>query len=134
VDHIQNLNVLTATSMQISSATSVVYVVHAVVNAMKEKNAMSDLNPEYLEVVNTLKYVRLLKGYTLEHVELVTNGEFTKEAVGSYERNSRNITLRRLLKLCDVYGVSIDTIIRSSMYGDPIHVTRRRNYELRTTA
>lgn len=95
---------------------------------------MSDLNPEYLEVVSTLKYVRLLKGYTLEHVELVTNGEFTKEAVGSYERNSRNITLRRLLKLCDVYGVSIDTIIRSSMYGDPIHVTRRRNYELRTTA
>ncbi len=66
---------------------------------------MSDLNPEYLEVVNTLKYVRLLKGYTLEHVELVTNGEFTKEAVGSYERNSRNITLRRMLKLCDVYGV-----------------------------
>ena len=95
---------------------------------------MSDLNPNYIEVVSTLKYVRLLKGYTLEHVELVTNGEFTKVAVGSYERNSRNITLRRLLKLCDVYGVSIDTIIRSSMYGDPIHVTRRRNYELRTTA
>jgi transcriptional regulator with XRE-family HTH domain len=119
--------------MQMSSATTVVYVLHAAVNAMKEMN-VSDLNPEYLEVVNTLKYVRLLKGYTLEHVELVTNGEFTKEAVGSYERNSRNITLRRLLKLCDVYGVSIDTIIRSSMYGDPIHVTRRRNYELRTTA
>ena len=134
MDHIQNLSALTATSMQMSSATTVVYVLHAVANAMKEKSAMSDLNPEYLEVVSTLKYVRLLKGYTLEHVELVTNGEFTKEAVGSYERNSRNITLRRLLKLCDVYGVSIDTIIRSSMYGDPIHVTRRRNYELRTTA
>jgi transcriptional regulator with XRE-family HTH domain len=98
------------------------------------REIMSNLNPEYLEVVNTLRYVRLLKGYTLEHVEVVTNGEFTKEAVGSYERNNRNITLRRLLKLCDVYGVSIDTIIRSSMYGDPIHVTRRRNYELRTTA
>jgi len=42
---------------------------------------MSDLNPNYIEVVSTLKYVRLLKGYTLEHVELVTNGEFTKEAV-----------------------------------------------------
>ena len=131
--HTYHHSALTATSMQMSSAISVVYVLHAAVNAMKEMN-VSDLNPEYLEVVNTLKYVRLLKGYTLEHVELVTNGEFTKEAVGSYERNSRNITLRRLLKLCDVYGVSIDTIIRSSMYGDPIHVTRRRNYELRTTA
>ena len=133
MDHTHQHSALTATSMQMSSATTVVYVLHAAANAMKEMN-VSDLNPEYLEVVNTLKYVRLLKGYTLEHVELVTNGEFTKEAVGSYERNSRNITLRRLLKLCDVYGVSIDTIIRSSMYGDPIHVTRRRNYELRTTA
>jgi hypothetical protein len=28
--------------MQMSSATSVVYVVHAVVNAMKEKSAMSE--------------------------------------------------------------------------------------------
>jgi transcriptional regulator with XRE-family HTH domain len=115
------------TSTQKSSVMIAVY-------AWSAGTAMSDLNPEYLEVVSTLKYVRLLKGYTLEHVEVVTNGEFTKEAVGSYERNSRNITLRKLLKLCDVYGVSIDTIIRSSMYGDPIHVVRRRNYELRTTA
>lgn len=103
-------------------------------NVMNVRKMMSDLNPPYLEVVSTLKYIRLLKGYTLEHVEVITNGEFTKEAVGSYERNSRNITLRRLLKLCDVYGVSIDTVIRHVMYDDPIHVLRRRNYELRTTA
>ncbi len=94
---------------------------------------MSNLNPPYLEIVSTLKYIRLLKGYTLEHVEVITNGEFTKEAVGSYERNSRNITLRRLLKLCDVYGVSIDTVIRHVMYDDPINVVRRINYGLRTT-
>ena len=95
---------------------------------------MSELNPPYLEVVSTLKYIRLLKGYTLEHVEVITNGEFTKEEVSSYERNSRNITLRRLLKLCDVYGVSIDTVIRHSTYGNPIHVMQRRKHELRTTA
>ena len=146
--------------MQMSSATTVVYVLHAAANAMKEMNvskcitceqpkdnfsqewdyqqcqpcSISNLNPEYLDVMLTLKYIRILKGYTLEHVELVSNGEFTKEAVGSYERNNRNITVKRLLKLCDVYGVSIDTVIRHSLYGDPIHVTRRRNYELRTTA
>lgn len=95
---------------------------------------MSYLNPEYLDVVSTLKTVRLIAGLTLEQVEQVSNGEFSKEAVGSYERNGRNITLRRLLKLCDVYGVSIDSVIRHSMYGDPIHVMRRRKYELRTTA
>lgn len=94
---------------------------------------MSDLNPPYLKIVSTLKYIRLLKGYTLEHVEVITNSEFTKEAVGSYERNSRNITLRRLLKLCDVYKVSIDTVIRHAMYDDPIHTLQRINHELRTT-
>ena len=95
---------------------------------------MSEFNPPYMEIVSTLKYIRLLKGYTLEHVEVITNGEFTKEAVGSYERNTRNITLRRLLKLCDVYGVSIDTVIRHVMYDDPINVVRKINYGLRTTA
>ena len=94
---------------------------------------MSDLNPEYLDVMLTLRYVRLLKGYTLEDVERISNGEFSKEAVGSYERNDRNITLKRLLKLCDVYEISIYTIIRHSMYGEPIHVMRGR-HGLRTTA
>ena len=103
-------------------------------SVMNVRKMMSEFNPPYMEIVSTLKYIRLLKGYTLEHVEVITNGEFTKEAVGSYERNTRNITLRRLLKLCDVYGVSIDTVIRHVMYDDPIHVLRRRNYELRTTA
>ena len=123
--------------MQKSSAIPVVYALIAAVNVKMNTNVrkmMSEFNPPYLEIVSTLKYIRLLKGYTLEHVEVITNGEFTKEAVGSYERNTRNITLRRLLKLCDVYGVSIDTVIRHVMYDDPIHVLRRRNYELRTTA
>ena len=95
---------------------------------------MSELNPEYLNVMTTLKMVRLIARYTLKDVERISNGEFTEQAVGSYERNHRNITLNRLLKLCDVYGVSIDTVIRHVMYDDPIHVLRRRNYELRTTA
>lgn len=117
-----------------SSITLHVKTVDCATSVMNVRKTMSDLNPPYSEVISTLKYVRLLKGYTLEQVEVITNGEFTQQALGSYERNTRNITLRRLLKLCDVYGVSIDTIIRSSMYDDPIHVTRRRNYELRTTA
>jgi transcriptional regulator with XRE-family HTH domain len=119
--------------MQMSSATTVVYALHAAANAMKEMN-VSDLNPEHLDVMTTLKIVRLVAGYTLEDVERISNGEFTKQAVGSYERNHRNITVKRLLKLCDVYGVSIETVIRHSMYGDRIHVMRRRKDGLRTTA
>jgi len=116
-----------------SSITLHVKTVDYATSVMNVRKTMSNLNPPYLEIVSTLKYIRLLKGYTLEHVEVITNGEFTKEAVGSYERNSRNITLRRLLKLCDVYGVSIDTVIRHVMYDDPINVVRRINYGLRTT-
>jgi transcriptional regulator with XRE-family HTH domain len=95
---------------------------------------MSDLNPDYIDVISTLKKIRLLKGYTLEHVELISNGEFTTQALGSYERNSRNISVKRLLRLCEVYQVSMYTIINHCMYSDPIHVLQRRNYELRTTA
>ena len=94
---------------------------------------MSNLNPDHLDVMTTLKIVRLCAGYTLKEVEDISNGEFTKEAVGSYERDHRSITLKRLLKLCEVYGVSIDTVIRHSMYGDRIYVMRRRKDGLRTT-
>ena len=95
---------------------------------------MSELNPEYLNITSALRTIRLLKGFTLEHVELVSNGEFTAQAVGSYERNSRTISLKRLLRLCEIYQVSMYEIINYCMYDIPMHVVRRRNYELRTTA
>ncbi len=119
--------------MQMSSVTTVVYVLHAAANAMKEMN-VSDLNPDHLDVMTTLKIVRLVAGYTLADVERVSNGEFTIAALGSYERNHRPITVKRLLKLCDVYGISIDSVIRHSMYGDQMHVMQRRKDGLRTTA
>ena len=95
---------------------------------------MSNLNPEYLDVMTTLKIVRLVGGYTLEDVERISNGEFTKQAVGSYERNHRNITVKRLLRLCEVYDISIDAVIRHAMYADQMHVMKRRKDGLRTTA
>ncbi len=87
---------------------------------------MSDLNPDHLDIMTTLKIVRLVAGYTLEEVERISNGEFTKQAVGSYERNHRNITVKRLLRLCEVYGISIDAVIRHAMYADQMHVMKRR--------
>ena len=95
---------------------------------------MSDINPEYLDITSALRKVRLLKGYTLEHVELVSNGEFTANTLGSYERNGRSISLKRLLRLCEIYQVSLYEIINYCMYDIPMHVIQRRNYELRTTA
>jgi len=86
-----------------------------------------EINPDYLSVCSALKKVRLLKGHTLESVELATNGEFTKEALGSYERNDRVISLKRLLRLCEVYQVSINQVIKLATYGEEYH-------ELRTTA
>ena len=95
---------------------------------------MSDLNPDHLNVMSTLKLIRLIKRYTLKEVEDMSNGEFTVAALGSYERNFRSITLKKLLKLCDVYEVSIDTVIRHSMYGSEMHLLQRRRDGLRTTA
>ena len=95
---------------------------------------MSDLNPDHLDVMTTLKLIRLIRRHTLKDVEDMSNGEFTIAALGSYERNFRSITLKRLLRLCNVYGVSIDTVIRHSMYGSEMHLLRRGRNELRTTA
>lgn len=95
---------------------------------------MSDLNPDHLDVMTTLKLIRIIGRYTLKDVEDMSNGEFTIAALGSYERNFRSITLKKLLRLCDVYGVSVDTVIRHSMYGDQMHLLRRRRDGLRTTA
>jgi transcriptional regulator with XRE-family HTH domain len=95
---------------------------------------MYNLNPDYLDVMTTLKMIRIIGRYTLKEVEDMSNGEFTVAALGSYERNFRPITVKRLLKLCDIYGVSIETVMRHSMYGDQMHVLQRRKDGLRTTA
>jgi transcriptional regulator with XRE-family HTH domain len=95
---------------------------------------MYNLNPDYLDVMTTLKMIRIIGRYRLQDVEDMSNGEFTVAALGSYERNHRPITVKRLLKLCDIYGVSIETVMRHSMYGDQMHVLQRRKDGLRTTA
>ena len=95
---------------------------------------MYNLNPDYLDVMTTLKMIRIIGRYRLQDVEDISNGEFTVAALGSYERNHRPITVKRLLKLCDIYGVSIETVMRHSMYGDQMHVLQRRRDGLRTTA
>ena len=95
---------------------------------------MSDINPEYLDITSALRKVRLLKGYTLEDVQSISNGEFTANTLGSYERNGRSISLKRLLRLCEVYNVSLTSIINNVMWDSPLHAVPRRDNELRTTA
>ncbi len=101
--------------------------------AWNAETVMTNLNPDYLDICDALKRIRLIKGYTLEDVELISNGKFTKEAVGSYERNSRIISLKRLLELCEVYQVSLYSIISHVMWDDPLHIPRRRHHGLRAT-
>ncbi len=117
-----------------SNTTLLVMTVDYAKSAMNARKMMSNLNPDYLDIMTTLKIVRLVAGYTLRDVERVSNGEFTVAALGSYERNHRPITVKRLLKLCEVYGISIDAVIRHSMYGDQMHVMKGRKNGLRTTA
>ena len=92
---------------------------------------MTDLNPEYSYISTGLKRIRLIAGHTLEDVERISNGKFTKEAVGSYERNQRNITVKRLLLLLNVYEVSMFNLIDTAMWEQEL---QRRKHELRTTA
>ena len=104
--------------------------------AWNAETVVNKLNPNYIDVCSKLKKVRLIRGYTLEDVEILSEGKFTKEAVGSYERNNRSISLKRLLDLCDFYEVSLSLLIDNILWNHPLMMVSKGKgkHGLRTTA
>lgn len=92
---------------------------------------MSYLNPKHTDINFALKKIRLLKGYTREDVQKISSNRFTVQALGSYERNSRNITVKRLLELCDVYKISIELLLEFARTENPLHLIERSYNEQR---
>lgn len=52
-----------------------------------------------------LRAARRQRGWSLGEVEANTNGEFKASVVGAYERGERAISVQRLTRLAEVYGV-----------------------------
>jgi transcriptional regulator with XRE-family HTH domain len=71
-------------------------------------------NSEYKVVLQRLRLVRKIKGWTLHEVERNSNGKINAIALGSWERGDRKPTLERLLALCDGYSVPLSAIVSGS--------------------
>ncbi|HLU32353.1 MAG TPA: helix-turn-helix domain-containing protein [Acidimicrobiia bacterium] len=52
-----------------------------------------------------LRAARRRKGMSLTQVEAVSRGEFKASVLGAYERGDRALSVRRLVRLAQLYGV-----------------------------
>jgi transcriptional regulator with XRE-family HTH domain len=72
-------------------------------------------NADYTLVLQRLRTVRKVKGWTLHEVEQYSHGEVNAIVLGSWERGTRKPSLERLLKLCnEIYRVPLSAIVSGS--------------------
>jgi transcriptional regulator with XRE-family HTH domain len=60
-----------------------------------------------------LREVRRKRGLTLHGVEQATDEEFKGSVLGAYERGDRILTVPRLQRLAQFYGVAVDELLAS---------------------
>ncbi|MGF1617763.1 MAG: helix-turn-helix domain-containing protein [Acidimicrobiia bacterium] len=62
-----------------------------------------------------LRAARRQKGWSLSDVESLTDGEFKASVVGAYERGERAISVQRLVRVADIYGMSAPDLLPMSV-------------------
>ena len=65
-----------------------------------------------------LRAARRQRGWSLGEVEAFTDGEFKASVVGAYERGERAISVQRLTRLAEVYGVGPTELFPGSRPAD----------------
>lgn len=60
-----------------------------------------------VQLGDQLRRVRHAAGLSLAQAAAKAGGAFPAVVLGSYERGDRNITIPRLARLCEVYGVTL---------------------------
>ena len=63
------------------------------------------------QVGDRLRKVRVQKGLSLHDVELQSQNEFKASVLGAYERGERSISVNRLQRLAQFYGVRVDGLL-----------------------
>ena len=64
------------------------------------------------EIGIKLRQIRKHQGLGLHDVEKISNGAFTIQAIGSYERGNRSIPLNKFIELCKVYKIPPHTVLK----------------------
>ncbi len=73
---------------------------------------MDTMEREYArEVGERLRAVRKQQRYSLQAVEAVSAKEFKASVLGAYERGERSISVPRLQRLAEFYGVSVEQLL-----------------------
>ena len=71
------------------------------------KPANTNIATTYASICARLRYVRQLKGWTLDEAAAKSNGKHKANVIGSYERGQRSISVRKLIELARLYDVPI---------------------------
>lgn len=67
---------------------------------------------EYAERLGAhLREIRRQRGLSLHEVERLTGGEYKASALGAYERGERAISVPRLARLAEYYGVALEELL-----------------------
>ena len=70
------------------------------------------MNSDYAaRVGERLRSIRLQKGLSLHDVEEASSKEFKASVLGAYERGERSISVPRLQRLAQFYGVPVDRLL-----------------------
>jgi len=92
------------------------------------------MHPETLtatDISAKLRSLRRARGWSLNDVEVMSKGELKAVVLGSYERGSRTLSVKRILQIAKLYGVPASQLFTDkSSYESPIET--RRMLDLRT--
>ena len=58
-----------------------------------------------------LRRIRVQKGLSLQDVQQASEGRWKAAVVGAYERGDRNVTVARLARLAEFYGVPLSQLL-----------------------
>lgn len=64
----------------------------------------------YARSLKRLRGLREATGLTLKQLEIRSRGKWKAVVVGSYERGTRHLSLKRAIDLCDFYGADISDL------------------------
>jgi transcriptional regulator with XRE-family HTH domain len=85
------------------------------------------VEPDYSGALGaSLRRIRTQKGMSLQDVQEASRGRWKAAVVGAYERGDRNVTVARLAKLAEFYGVPPARLLPPSGEDRPRADTRRR--------
>ena len=66
-----------------------------------------------------LRSIRRQRGLSLQEVQRLTEGEFKAAVLGAYERGERSLSVPRLRRLAEVYGVPLTQLLPPDDGGVP---------------